>query len=313
MIRCRVLLGVAIAIWAIGASPEVAGSAGAQDTVRSLVGAVPQVKSPPAKAPPSSLPPVEVPSVPQVTGPPGPPVTKPPGPKVTRPPELQVTKPPGPKVTSPTPPVSKAPASTGPVSPVADLVTGGPGAAADPSDRNRASGDVGGSPGIPDVVSGKSRASRGGPGGAATDPHRVFSTPPGHRHQWVASNVKAPLPRWLAYVWPAAVLGRGDIVITTLGLILSPEAVTPLLISAPLALLGLSDAADSIGPASGVKSASAGNEPSTLPVDDVALGVDPPSDIEMLLLLAVFLTLSCFIFWFLGMGSPGKHRQGRRR
>lgn len=282
MIRCRVLLGVVVAIWAIGTSSAVAGSGGVEDTVGSLVGAVPQVK-----APPSSLPPVEVPSVPQVT------------------------RPPGPQATSPTPPVSKAPASTGPVDPVDDLVTGGPGAAADPSDRNRASGDVGYSPGIPDVASGKSRASRGGPGGATTDPHRVFSTPSAHRHRWVASNVKAPLPRWLAYVWPAVALGRGEIVITTLDLILSPKAVTPLLISAPLALLGLSDAAHSIGPASDVTSASAVNEPSTMPVHDVALGVDTgPSGIEILLMLAVFLTLSYFMLRFEGMGSPGKHRQG---
>jgi hypothetical protein len=282
MVRCRVLLGVVVATWAIGTSSAVAGPVGVEDTVRSVVGAVPE-----AEAPPSSLPPVEVPSVPQVTSPPEP------------------------HVTPPTPPVSKASASAGPVDPFDDPATEGPGAAADPSGRNRASGDVGYSPGIPNPASGKSGASRGGPGGATTDPHRAFSTPSAHRHRWVASNVKASLPRWLAYVWPAVALGRRGIVIPTLNLILNPEAGTPLLISAPLALLGLNDAAHSSGPAPDVTNASAVNEPSARPIHDVGPGVDVgPGGIEMLLILMLFLALSYFIFWSEGVGSRAKHRQG---
>lgn len=286
MIRCRALLGVVVAIWAFGTSSAVASPVGIEDPVKSVVGAVPQAKAPP-KAPPPSPPPVEVPSVPQVTSPPEP------------------------QVTPPTPPVSKPPASTGPVDPFDDHVTGEPGAAANPSVRNRASGDVGYSPGIPDLASGKSRASRGGPGGATTDPRRVYSTPSAHRRRWVASNIQAPLPRWLAYVWPAVALGQGGIVITTLDLILSPEARIPLRISAPLALLRLNDAAHSSGLAPDATSASAVNEPSTKPVHDVTPGVDVgPGGIEMLLILALFLALSYFIFWSEGVGSSGKHRQG---
>ena len=289
MIRGRVLLGgVVVAIWATGASSAVAGPGGVKDTVRSVVGVVPK-----AEGPPSSLPPVEVPSVPQVTSPPKPHAT-PPTPPVSK-----------------APPVSKVPASTGPGDPFDDPVTGGPGAAADPSGGNQASGDVGYSPGIPDPVSGKSWASRGGPGGATTDSRRAFSTPSAHRHRWVASNVKAPLPRWLAYVWPAVALGGGEIVITTLDLILNPEAGTPLLISASRALLGLNDAAHLSGPAPDATNASAVNKPSTRPVHDGAPRVDlGPGGIEMLLILALFLTLSYFIFWFEGVGSPGKRRQG---
>jgi hypothetical protein len=112
-------------------------------------------------------------------------------------------------------------------------------------------------------------------------------------------------------VWPAVALGQGGIVITTLDLILSPEARIPLRISAPLALLRLNDAAHSSGLAPDATSASAVNEPSTKPVHDVTPGVDVgPGGIEMLLILALFLALSYFIFWSEGVGSSGKHRQG---
>jgi hypothetical protein len=97
----------------------------------------------------------------------------------------------------------------------------------------------------------------------------------------------------------------------TLDLILSPGAGTPLLISAPPELLGLDDAAHSSGPAPDVTSASALNEPSTMPVHDVAPAGDVgPSGIEMLLILALLLALSYFMFRSEGISSSGKHHPG---
>jgi hypothetical protein len=282
--RCLVWLGVMVAIWAIAAPTALANPLGAvEETAGSVV---------------ESTTPAEV--------------TSPSPPAVDLPPAPQVSP-------APTPTVSPPQTSSGGAAAVDDGVGQASSSAAElPSERGTS--DVA-TPSAPDPASGPPRASAGGLGGVTPDARPGASPPvppgtssPSTQRDRRAFDVRSPIPRWLAYVWPAIALGPGRAIIGTLALFVGPGAGSPLGISAPLALLGLRDALRAQGaalaPAEAVAAADTKKplkkKPLNAPFNDFG-----PGALKMLLFIATLLLLSYFVIRSEGGGAGGKqHPRG---
>jgi hypothetical protein len=279
--RCLVWLGVMVAIWAIAAPTALANPLGAvEETAGSVLESTTQ-----AEVTSASPPAVDLPPAPEVSP-------------------------------APTPTASPLQTSSGGAAAVDDGVGQASNAAAElPSQRGTSDVATPSAP-EPDPASGPPRASAGGLGGVTPDA-RPGASPPVHagtsspstQRDRRAFDVRSPIPRWLAYVWPAIALGPGRAIIGTLALFVGPGAGTPLGISAPLALLGLRDALRAqraaLAPAEAVAAADT-KKPLNAPFNDFG-----PGALKMLLFIATLLLLSYFVIRSEGGDAGGEqHPRG---
>jgi hypothetical protein len=323
--RVLSVVGAVLIASGFGVPTASAGLAGkAADTVGSVVAPVtetplpprPSVPPPPVKAPvtpPVSTPappPVKVPTAPRppAKAPSAPPVKVPTAPrppaKAPSAPPVKVPTAPRPAGTSPTP---RAPAQTSPA-PKAPSV-GGPGAkprvpgVPAPSSGSTQSAGSGVQPPSANTVNETASVPKGSvvrdpstaptpgtapaPGAVGGDPGGYGAATPGGEAASLQSATVAPLPRLLAYVWPAIALGPVGELLASLQARFEAASLLPVSVfDVSRVLGGLSAALEEagVGGAAALSNQSAVSDPP--PADPKGIWVPDGAEISLLVLIA---------------------------